>query len=288
MDYVSNGSLAEINKRVYGEKYAGPVPPAWGPTAVSKAIIGIAAGMAFIHSLGLIHRALCPEHILLDENWEVRITGFRTARPNGWASHDDRAKSRRFSIFDSPEFSRSDNLHTEWGDVYSYAICLYSLFTAPTTLAWGGPGSKYELERAVRQGYHLRPSPQIPPFIWDLIQTLWRSDEGRSFKDILSDFRRDRRWILEGSDAAAVAEYEHRVCDPLLFAGVDFDWTPIGLTAATEGEEFTSRPWQGKPLILLLASEENLMFPSNRMDGLRLVGILKQMSHPATVSLIGW
>jgi serine/threonine protein kinase len=65
IEYMRNGSLAQINEWAY----ASQAPREWNPTAISKAIVGIAAGMAFIHSLALIHRALrsvrASEHILL-------------------------------------------------------------------------------------------------------------------------------------------------------------------------------------------------------------------------------
>lgn len=209
---MPNGFLADVNRQVYG----GMAPAAWGPTARSKAVVGILAGMCFVHLQGLIHRSLCPENILLDENWEVQIAGFNRARPAGWVHHD-KLESKYIPIL--PCMAPDDILSggRPESDVYSFAVCLYALFLEPTKLDDGcsiRPNHSL-VQRAVLCGARFVGSELIPPFYWELIKACWcpDPDERPSFADLLMRFRTDRRWILEGSDAEAVAEYERRVSD---------------------------------------------------------------------------
>jgi serine/threonine protein kinase len=72
MEFMPNGSLDDINHRFYNMEH----PPEWDATARSKAVLGIVAGMTYAHSLGITHCDLCPQKILVDENFEVRIASF--------------------------------------------------------------------------------------------------------------------------------------------------------------------------------------------------------------------
>jgi hypothetical protein len=112
MDFMPNRTLDEVNEQVY----RGAPPAAWGPTAKSKAVIGIAAGMCFLHSLGFFHRLLTPKHVLLDENWQAQIAGSTTVP--GWPN----VPAFRFEVLDDDYAGGSD--------VYSFAFCLHALFLA--------------------------------------------------------------------------------------------------------------------------------------------------------------
>ena len=72
MEYMSNGSLFQVLQLVRNKK-----PPAqWNATTKNIMLLGIAAGMQFLHRKNIIHRDLKPENILLDENFEPHIGDF--------------------------------------------------------------------------------------------------------------------------------------------------------------------------------------------------------------------
>jgi serine/threonine protein kinase len=76
MELIPNGSLDGIARLVHEGR-----PPLWrDTTAQSKAVLGIVSGMAFVHSLGLLHGSLDPIHILLDAAYDVRIAVVRHQR----------------------------------------------------------------------------------------------------------------------------------------------------------------------------------------------------------------
>jgi serine/threonine protein kinase len=80
MELMPNGSLDEVVRLVH----EGRPPPRWDATARSKAVLGMIAGMAFVHSLGLVHGSLDPIHILLDSDFEVRIASFGCSALGGF------------------------------------------------------------------------------------------------------------------------------------------------------------------------------------------------------------
>jgi hypothetical protein len=92
-------------------------PPPWrDATARSKAVLGIVAGMTFVHSLDLIYGSLDPIHILLDATGEVRIASFGCSAPGvfpivpnppGAFSHPNIAIGRHASLRSMSMASRS-------------------------------------------------------------------------------------------------------------------------------------------------------------------------------------
>jgi serine/threonine protein kinase len=55
--YATEGSLADVLLNA---------PAWWTPTAKAKAVVGIALGLRFAHSLGLLHGAVKASNIVFD------------------------------------------------------------------------------------------------------------------------------------------------------------------------------------------------------------------------------
>jgi serine/threonine protein kinase len=69
--YAAGGSLAEV---------LSDAPPWWTPTAKAKAIAGIALGLRFAHSLGLLHGGLKASNVLFDADRRIQIADFSPIR----------------------------------------------------------------------------------------------------------------------------------------------------------------------------------------------------------------
>jgi serine/threonine protein kinase len=98
--FMESGSLADI--------LACP-PPRWTATAKAIAVTGLALGLRFAHGVGLVHGALTPGSVLLDEALEIQIAGIRAIR-RGSADAE----------FTAPEVLR-DGERTTKADVFSFA-----------------------------------------------------------------------------------------------------------------------------------------------------------------------
>jgi len=66
-----------VMERFDGKPITGQLPPALLSSVLKKA----ALALDHAHSKGLIHRNLTPESLLLDDDGELKITGFEIARP---------------------------------------------------------------------------------------------------------------------------------------------------------------------------------------------------------------
>lgn len=116
MEYVRGEELGSLLKRI------GRLPE---DKAVETAR-QLCAGLAAIHSRGILHRDLKPSNVMLDERGEVRITDFGLA-----ANADGLTAAERMSgtpAYMSPEQLEGAAL-TEKSDIYSLGLVLYELFT---------------------------------------------------------------------------------------------------------------------------------------------------------------
>ncbi|WP_250008477.1 serine/threonine-protein kinase [Actinoplanes sp. M2I2] len=155
MDYVAGGSLR-------GHLHAeGTLPPSDAADLLAQ----VAAALAQAHELGVVHRDVKPDNILLQDNGgrlEVRLTDFGIARVL-----DTAGLTTPQAIVGTPHYMAPEAIQGEAvpaSDVYSAGIVLYELLTGRPPYA-GEP-------LAVLRG-HLDETPQrpdgMPQAVWDLV-----------------------------------------------------------------------------------------------------------------------
>jgi serine/threonine protein kinase len=210
--------------------YRGAPPAWWDATAKSKAVIGLIAGMALVHSFSLVHRDLKPEHILIDGKYEVRITGFGNAR----------AVAPQMSMKSKPEYTAAPETYNTGGytnkvDVFSFGVTLYLLWADGSCdcngLPWKFPGP---FVLRICAGERWGRPPGVSDFYWNLIQDCWNTEpaDRPAFADMLRVFEQDRRWLFDGTDAAELADYEARVRNGVAVPE-NPKWSPSGGAPAT-------------------------------------------------------
>ncbi|MEV4351855.1 serine/threonine-protein kinase, partial [Actinoplanes sp. NPDC049596] len=165
MDYVAGGSL-----RQYG-RAMGTLPPA----DAAELLAQVAAALTQAHELGVVHRDVKPDNILLQENdgrFEVRLTDFGIARVL-----DTAGLTTPQAIVGTPHYMAPEAIQGEAcpaSDVYAVGVVLYELVTGATPYA-GEP-------IAVLRG-HLDEQPVCPPGVvppvWDLIAWCLAKDPAR-------------------------------------------------------------------------------------------------------------
>ncbi len=85
--------------------------------------------LSLLHNAGVVHRGLCPENILINENKEVKLSGFaisdiRTANTE--------LASELYSGYAAPEQYSSSGWQGTWTDVYGISATVYKLLTGIT------------------------------------------------------------------------------------------------------------------------------------------------------------
>ncbi|MDY7083728.1 MAG: protein kinase [Actinomycetota bacterium] len=165
MDYVAGGSLRN-HLRAEGTL---------APSAAADLMAQVAAALAQAHELGVVHRDVKPDNILLQENagrFEVRLTDFGIARVL-----DTAGLTTPQAIVGTPHYMAPEAIQGEAvpaSDVYSAGIVLFELVTGLPPYA-GEP-------LAVLRG-HLDETPSRPDGmsqpVWELITWCLDKDPGR-------------------------------------------------------------------------------------------------------------
>jgi hypothetical protein len=174
--YLPHGSLEDLLSRI---RKNGP-PSFWTHSKISTTIVGILLGMKYLHSRNIVHGALSPSNILLDENYMVKISDYGLCKL--WRSGIMMVREN-ISIYAAPEMFSSGKI-TRKSDVFSFGLILYELLTGK---------SVFPRDASVVRNAQLHESPirpEIPAFVARvtarLIERCWAKDpEVRpSFRDI--------------------------------------------------------------------------------------------------------
>ena len=202
--FMRNGSLRTFLKRA---RTSDSEPDS---TCKSKCVFGIAAGMALLHSQGIIHRKLRPGTVFLNESFEPVIG----LDPSAWENYEfsTRARAGAYGFFTAPEEDLSSR-----SDVYSFAVLLYGFFTNEFNLT-DRRLRFYAALDLVKHGARFERVEGIPDFYWKLITKCWdgNPDKRPSFVDILRLLRSNREeYVFPGSDMSSIIEYEKRTIDSL-------------------------------------------------------------------------
>jgi tetratricopeptide (TPR) repeat protein len=189
MEFVHGLDLASVLARSRRSQYALPIQ--MGVYVASE----VAKGLDHAHRrrdeqmrpLGIVHRDVSPQNVLLSFEGEVKVTDFGIAKARGVldrAGHDDthtRALQGKFGYM-SPEQARGDVVDAR-SDLFSLGTVLYECvagvnpFGAPTT---------FETLRRVQAGEYppielLRPD--IPPELATILRTAMAKAPGDRYPD---------------------------------------------------------------------------------------------------------
>jgi serine/threonine protein kinase len=186
---------------LFREAAQGKAPPGWNATKKSIVALGIASGMAYLHSTCILHRDLKPSSVLLDSSFYPRIGGFGLSKIIPPHKLVRMTMSLGTPLFMAPEVHGRDDDYAIPVGVFSYGMLLWRLVTE------SDPSD--ELSILGLRGMTDGRRPEIPGFVPEgfrkLITACWsqRPSERPTFAAMLAN---PEQFRLEGCDEA---EFEH-------------------------------------------------------------------------------
>ena len=179
-DYMANGSVEGLLRKERKDT----APHGWNLTTKFIVLIGVAAGMQYLHGLNIIHRDLKPGNILLDAKFEPFIGDF------GFSKFADNRRVATMSmvggtpLYMAPELYES-NRYGFKVDVYAYGMMMFEILTMIEPFEdITNPNS---IPLKVCSGVRPEIPKNVPKPFKTLIQDCWAQDpEDRpSFDDIV-------------------------------------------------------------------------------------------------------
>ncbi|EDQ90206.1 receptor tyrosine kinase [Monosiga brevicollis MX1] len=198
----------------------------------------IARGMAFLEQKNVIHRDLAARNVLVDKNFECKISDFGLARSIEGGEYKTTATKLPVKWM-APESLKS-RIYTTKSDVWSFGVTMWEIFSL------GGTPYKEHQNRDVLsflESGHRLPSPrQAPVEFDDIARMCWvlEASDRPSFSelvDLLADI------VLEQSFSATVPEVDSENFYEAI-AGPSEESEASGLRAAANDVDDTEA-WMG-------------------------------------------
>ncbi|KAH7279575.1 hypothetical protein KP509_37G024900 [Ceratopteris richardii] len=140
-EYVDNGNLEQWLHGPLGEE--NPIP--WD--ARMKIVLGTAKGLAYLHEdlePTVVHRDVKSSNILLDREWNAKVSDFGLAKPiRAGNSHSSTKVMGTFGYI-APEYV-STGVLTESSDVYSFGVLMMEVITGRKPVDYTRPSGEVNL-----------------------------------------------------------------------------------------------------------------------------------------------
>lgn len=162
---------------------------------LTKFAYGVAKGMDYLVSKGIIHRDLAARNILVDHNKNTKISDFglsRNLRDLGGEMYEQKTKGALPIRWMAPE-SLYFSVFTPKSDVWGFGILMWEIVTLGST-PYPGMGAR-EVMRRVRDGYRLERPAHCHPQLYHIIQRCWSGDMNK--RPDFVELRKDLAKLLE-------------------------------------------------------------------------------------------
>jgi serine/threonine-protein kinase len=165
LEWLPNGTLEERLAR-------GPLPP----EETRRVAEGIAAGLAHLHSRGLVHRDLKPANVPFDEEGRPKLGDFGLARRAvGAGTLTDAGTVLGTAAYISPEQAGGEPAGPA-SDVYSFGVILFRMLTGALPFVADDPLALLDMHRRAPAPAVRTLQPDAPPELAALTAAALRKD----------------------------------------------------------------------------------------------------------------
>jgi eukaryotic-like serine/threonine-protein kinase len=165
LEWLHGGTLEDRLKR-------GPLPP----EETHRVAAGIAAGLAHLHSRGLVHRDLKPANVLFDEEGRPKLGDFGLARHTAGAGTLTEAGTvLGTAAYISPEQAAGEPAGAA-SDVYSFGVILFRMLTGALPFTADNALALVDMHRNAPPPAVETLQPDAPPQLAALTAAALRKD----------------------------------------------------------------------------------------------------------------
>jgi len=187
MEYVSGEDLKSLIKRI------GQFTPGKAVTIAKQ----VGEGLSEAHSLGVVHRDLKPQNIMIDKEGNVRIMDFGIAR-----SVEARGVTQAGTIVGTPDYMSPEQVEgkeaDQRSDIYSIGVILYEMMTGKVPFE-GDTALSVALKHKTEAPPDPRVlNPQLPSDLSGIILRCMEKNRERRYQtvdELLSDLRNAEKGI---------------------------------------------------------------------------------------------
>ena len=175
------------------------------PTKQTIIALGIAYGMKYIHSKGVVLRNLNPKSILLDADDHPIIGNIEYSEEIENNTQDNECV---FSVYTAPEIYLFNN-YSKQSDVYSYGILLWELFTRD--IVFRGLDTDMVFNELIEKNNKPIIPKNCPPKLSKLMNLCWEKDPNkRPTFDLILKALETNEIIFPGTDLNVVEAYKYQ------------------------------------------------------------------------------
>ena len=209
-EYMPNGSLKEIldkEKKSISDSN-------WSPTKKYISLLGISDAMRYLHQVGVIHRDLKPQNILMDSNYYPRVCDFGLSRcfSNSLTNSMQLSMTGKVGtpLYMAPELLLEDDHYGPAVDVYAFAILAYEIVTGKEPFSEKGKTANLKtLLKKITTGGRPEFTEGVQDNMKELITQCWSQDakDRPSFETIFQKLSSDFTYLDESVDEDEINEY---------------------------------------------------------------------------------
>ena len=187
-------------------------PNNWCYTKKVINIFGIASGMSYLHSQGIIHGNLQPTNILEDNNLYPKICNF------GFSFFDKEEinpiqsvrVTYRSNIYAAPDIIRKRRELSPECDVYSFGMIVYTLITGKIPFKEDLHENTFRVFTKIIRGMRPEIDPEVPNCYKELISRCWSDDpsDRPTFDEIVEVIKNNtEEFVTEYGDIEEFKDY---------------------------------------------------------------------------------
>jgi len=140
---------------------------------IRKFALDTCVGMNYLHSCNVIHRDLKTHNLLVDSNWNVKVSDFGLSRVIEDVTHAQTLTACGTPSWAAPEVLKEDHFSLS-ADVYSFGVCLWEMCTREEP--YKGMTAAQVVLKVVVKNERPEIPPTIPSLFAQIMQKSWEDN----------------------------------------------------------------------------------------------------------------